>query len=30
MGDILVELIEHQAEREKNEQRDIERTDKKT
>jgi len=30
MGDILVELIEHQAEREKNEQRDSKRTDKET
>ena len=27
MGDILVELIEHQVEKEKNEQRDIERAD---
>ena len=27
MGDILVELIEHQAEREKNEQRDSKGTD---
>ena len=30
MSDILVELIEHQAEREKNEQRDSKGTDKKT
>ena len=30
MGDILVELIEHQAEKEKNEQRDIKGTDKET
>ena len=30
MGDILVELIEHQVEKEKNEQRDIKGTDKET
>ena len=30
MGDILVELIEHQAEREKNEQTSIDGTDKET